>query len=169
MKKIMNFTYWPLKLIVGVPLALYAIVTAVQLPKLWRLLEGDPYRLGLAALQGGLPVLPFVFYALAIWFGADMIARVRPDTVLEPLLIKGLKRSGLCLGAGSIALYVESSLWAWQTIYGNDTPLPQGHSIDFFHATTTLFIGLILYGLAQRIRLMQVKRETLAIELSNFV
>ncbi len=169
MKKLSSFAYWPLKLMVGLPLAIFAIATVVQLPKVWSLLGGDPYRLGLAVLQGGLPVLPFMFYALAVWFGADMIARVRLDTVLEPLLIKGLKRSGLCLGAGSFALYVESSLWAWQTIYGNDIPPPQGHSIDFFHATTTLFIGLILYGLAERIRLMQVKRETLSNELSNFV
>lgn len=169
MKILSNVAYWPLKLMVGLPLALFAIVTVVQLPKLWNLLGGDPYRLGLAVLQGGLPVLPFVFYALAIWFGADMIARVKPDTVLEPILIRGLKRSGLCLGAGSIALYVRSSLWVWQNIYGNDIPQPQGHSSDFLHATIALLIGLILYCLAERIRLMQVKREKLTSELSNFV
>ncbi|WAC46821.1 hypothetical protein OVA03_08825 [Asticcacaulis sp. SL142] len=169
MKKLSNFTYWPLKLMVGLPLTVFAIVIVVQLPKLWSMMEGDPYRLGFAVLQGGLPVLPFVFYALAIWFGADMIARVKPDTVLEPILIKGLKRSGLCLGAGSIALFVRSSLWIRQNIYGNDIAPRQGLSIDFFHATIALLIGLILYCLAERIRLMQVKREKLTSELSNFV
>lgn len=169
MKPTTHFAYWPLKLMVGVPLLAFIIATVVQLPKVWALTSGDPYRLGLAVLQGGLPVLPFVFYALAIWFGADMMARVKPGTVLEPILIKGLKRSGLCLGLGALALYLESSLWAWQTVYGNEAPPKPGSSADFLQTTTTLWIGLILYVLAERIRLIQIKRESLIDELSTFV
>ncbi|WKL58775.1 hypothetical protein Q1W73_07250 [Asticcacaulis sp. ZE23SCel15] len=169
MKKLSNVAYWPLKLMVGLPLTVFAIATVVQLPKVWSLLGGDPYRLGLAVLQGGLPLLPFCLYAMAIWFAADMVARIIPGQPLEPILIKGLKRSGLWLGAGSIALYVRSSAWAWHTIYGNHGSQPLGTANYTLFAMVTLLVGLILYNLSAQIHYIHAQRDALKTELDSFI
>jgi hypothetical protein len=157
------------KLVVGLPVAFMALITVVQLPKVWAMSGGNLNIIALAVLQGGLPLLPFVLFALAIWCAADMISRVKPDIALEPLLIRGLGRCGLWLILGSAALLAGLSDWAWHTVYDNVGPQPLGRANDYLLAAVLMLIGVLLIIAARRIEPLYSQRRALQSELSQFV
>ncbi|ESQ81332.1 hypothetical protein [Asticcacaulis sp. YBE204] len=158
-----------LKWLVGLPVAGIALLTLVQLPKLWTLVGQRPDIFGLAVLQGGLPLLPYVFFAAALWFAADMIGRVRPDMPLEPVLIRGLRRAGTGLILGGMALGLKVSPWVWTEIYNNTGPQPPGTANYVLFALVAGLMGAVLIAVAGRIRHLQTARSALQSELEQYV
>lgn len=157
-----------LRTMIGLPTGIMVLLVAVQLPKLW---ANTSHRLdifGLALLQGGLPLLPYGFLAIALWFAADMITRVRPDTPLEPVLSKGLRRSGAGLILGGLAVGLNVTPWVWGEVYNNTGRQP-GVANDVLLTLIFVGLGLILLSLSQRIRTLQVAREALSAELEQYV
>ncbi|MFT3997591.1 MAG: hypothetical protein QM667_09305 [Asticcacaulis sp.] len=157
-----------LKIMIGLPVVTMILLMVVQLPKLWAHTGHRPDIFGLALMQGGLPLLPYGFFAIALWFAADMIARVRPDAPLEPVLCKGLRRSGAGLVLGGLAIGLNVTPWVWREVYNNTSRQP-GVANDVLLTLTFVALGLILIGVAQRLRTLQDRRETLSAELEQYV
>lgn len=157
-----------LKTLIGIPVVGMIVLMIVQLPKLWTMVDGRLDLLGLAFMQGGLPLLPYGFFAMALWFAADLIARVRPDAPLEPVLCKGLYRAGAGLVLGGLALGLKVTPWVWQEVYNNTGP-QRGIANDILLTLTFVALGLILIGVGQRLRALQAAREALSAELEQYV
>ncbi|MDC7695445.1 hypothetical protein [Asticcacaulis currens] len=157
-----------LKIMIGLPMGIMALLMIVQSPKLWAHTGHRPDVFGLALLQGGLPLLPYGFFAIALWFAADTIARFRPHTPREPVLCKGLGRSGAGLMLGGLAIGLNATPWVWGEVYNNTGRQP-GVTNDVLLTLTFVALGLILLGLSQRIRALQTAREALSAELEQYV
>ncbi len=157
-----------LKIMIGLPMGIMVLLMVIQLPKLWAHTSHRPDIFGLALLQGGLPLLPYGFFAIALWFAADMIARVRPHTPLEPVLSRGLRRSGAGLVLGGLAIGLNVTPWVWGEVYNNTGRQP-GVANDVLLTLIFVALGLILLGLSQRIRMLQAAREALSAELEQYV